>query len=118
MQALAANSTQETLEEPVPKSAVDEELEVVPVPVSNSSNSMLGLVAAAVGAVCLVIVAWQCFKWLTSPKKTPAPLLADTELGEGDPVHGGDGPQNALWMGGSGPARELMPATSAGFTQF
>eukprot|EP00913_Durusdinium_trenchii_P004338 g4021.t1 len=34
-----------------------------------------------------------------------------------DPVHAPD-PPNALWMGGAGPARELMPSSSAGFTSF
>eukprot|EP00933_Yihiella_yeosuensis_P046321 TRINITY_DN41834_c0_g1_i1.p1 TRINITY_DN41834_c0_g1~~TRINITY_DN41834_c0_g1_i1.p1 ORF type:complete len:165 (+),score=49.40 TRINITY_DN41834_c0_g1_i1:46-540(+) len=59
---------------------------------------------------------WQGFKWLTAPKKTPAPLLADTELGEGDPVNPSDG--SSLWMGGTGPARELQMSSTAGFTQF
>eukprot|EP00930_Biecheleria_cincta_P096668 TRINITY_DN8848_c0_g1_i2.p1 TRINITY_DN8848_c0_g1~~TRINITY_DN8848_c0_g1_i2.p1 ORF type:complete len:172 (+),score=38.63 TRINITY_DN8848_c0_g1_i2:96-611(+) len=78
-----------------------------------SMNLGVGVVAAVV----LVLVAYQCFKWLVSPKKTPAPLLADTELGEGDPVSA-NASSNALWMGGSGRARELQPASSAGFTQF
>lgn len=74
-----------------------------------------------IGMTALVLSAfgfggWQGFKWLTSPKKTPAPLLADTELGEGDPVNSSD--STSLWMGGSGPARELMSGPSSSFTQF
>ncbi|CAJ1350964.1 unnamed protein product [Effrenium voratum] len=80
--------------------------------------SVLG-VGGILAALCVVALAWKVFKWLTGPRKTPAPLLADTELNEGDPVNGAD-QSNALWMGGSGPSRELrlMPQTSAGFTQF
>ncbi|CAE7813180.1 Mettl7b [Symbiodinium sp. CCMP2592] len=80
------------------------------------SRPMFGMVLGGLVAICAVISFWQCFKWLTGPKRTPAPLLADTELTEGDPVHG-DQP-TGLWMGGTGPARELMSGTSAGFTQF
>mmetsp|Transcript_3677 Transcript_3677/g.6583 ORF Transcript_3677/g.6583 Transcript_3677/m.6583 type:complete len:151 (+) Transcript_3677:59-511(+) len=78
-------------------------------------SPILTLAGGGLVALCAIISAWQCFKWLTGPKRTPAPLLADTELTEGDPVHG-DQP-TSLWMGGNGPARELM-AESAGFTQF
>ncbi|CAE7662191.1 unnamed protein product [Symbiodinium sp. CCMP2456] len=80
------------------------------------SQPMFGMVLGGLVAICAVISFWQCFKWLTGPKRAPAPLLADTELTEGDPVHG-DQP-TGLWMGGTGPARELMSGTSAGFTQF
>ncbi|CAE7472488.1 unnamed protein product [Symbiodinium natans] len=80
------------------------------------SQPMLGMALGGLVLICGVISVWQCFKWLTGPKRTPAPLLADTELTEGDPVHG-DQP-TSLWMGGTGPARELMSGTSAGFTQF
>eukprot|EP00931_Biecheleriopsis_adriatica_P027263 TRINITY_DN16423_c0_g1_i1.p1 TRINITY_DN16423_c0_g1~~TRINITY_DN16423_c0_g1_i1.p1 ORF type:complete len:159 (+),score=29.01 TRINITY_DN16423_c0_g1_i1:26-478(+) len=87
-----------------------------------ASGEPLSVVSAGfglLGALLLVFVGWQVFKWLTSPKKTPAPLLADTELTEGDPVTSAGTSANALWMGGNGPARELMSASgSAGFTQF
>jgi len=74
------------------------------------------------GALSLTALAgYLAFKWLTIPRKTPAPLLADTELGEGDPVNRmSSGTDSALWMGSDGQARQLMPAQQgvAGFTQF
>ncbi|CAE8623162.1 unnamed protein product [Polarella glacialis] len=83
---------------------------------SEGGLTTAGVVMSAAVFAGLAVGSWQGFKWLTSPKRTPAPLLADTELGEGDPVNPSD--SSSLWMGGSGPARELMSSSSAGFTQF
>eukprot|EP00419_Tripos_fusus_P012694 CAMPEP_0172666712 /NCGR_PEP_ID=MMETSP1074-20121228/7978_1 /TAXON_ID=2916 /ORGANISM="Ceratium fusus, Strain PA161109" /LENGTH=131 /DNA_ID=CAMNT_0013483131 /DNA_START=52 /DNA_END=447 /DNA_ORIENTATION=- len=73
-----------------------------------------------VGSVGLVVLLFLSIRWLTSPNKTPPPLLADSELCEGDPVHGVSGASDpSLWMGGPGRAREMTSHPPAeGFTQF
>mmetsp|Transcript_110800 Transcript_110800/g.345325 ORF Transcript_110800/g.345325 Transcript_110800/m.345325 type:complete len:163 (+) Transcript_110800:297-785(+) len=82
----------------------------------DSGFSKTGL-AIILGAVVVALVGgWQGFRWLTGPKRTPSPLLGDTELGEGEPV-------TSMWAGaGPGQARQVIsqqPAPSSeGFTQF
>mmetsp|Transcript_79431 Transcript_79431/g.199602 ORF Transcript_79431/g.199602 Transcript_79431/m.199602 type:complete len:137 (-) Transcript_79431:487-897(-) len=78
------------------------------------------VILVAVGAAVLALCAgYQVFRYLVSPKKTPAPLLADNELGEGDPVQGASG--GAMWMGGGGglsQARQMVGEQhSTSFTQ-
>lgn len=72
------------------------------------------VVAGLLGAVC---AGWQAFRYLTAPKKTPAPLLADSELADGGAHEAGGA---AMWMGGGGSvsgARQMV-GEQPGFTQF
>mmetsp|Transcript_16693 Transcript_16693/g.43953 ORF Transcript_16693/g.43953 Transcript_16693/m.43953 type:complete len:132 (-) Transcript_16693:293-688(-) len=74
----------------------------------------------AVAAVLLLVCGgYQAFRYLINPKRTPAPLLADNELGEGDPVQDST---SSMWMGGGGLSQARQMVTdqqqSAGFTQF
>merc|ERR1719468_462924 len=75
-----------------------------------SGNSLTTFSMSAAGLLILVCVLWQGFRFLTSPKNTPPPLLGDAELDDGG---------SALWMGGSGTntqARQVVEGS--GFTQF
>eukprot|EP00405_Crypthecodinium_cohnii_P050030 CAMPEP_0206605026 /NCGR_PEP_ID=MMETSP0325_2-20121206/50079_1 /ASSEMBLY_ACC=CAM_ASM_000347 /TAXON_ID=2866 /ORGANISM="Crypthecodinium cohnii, Strain Seligo" /LENGTH=87 /DNA_ID=CAMNT_0054120309 /DNA_START=95 /DNA_END=358 /DNA_ORIENTATION=- len=66
------------------------------------------------GALFLACACYQVWRWV-SPKKTPAPLLADNEL------ESGDQDSSSMWMGGGGlsQARQMVsgePASSSSFT--
>uniref|UniRef100_A0A7S1A312 Transmembrane protein n=1 Tax=Noctiluca scintillans TaxID=2966 RepID=A0A7S1A312_NOCSC len=69
--------------------------------------------------MCTVCALYFGYKRATRVGSTPPPLLAETELGEGDPVEsmGGMG-DAALWMGGSGQARQMFHQGPSPFTQF
>eukprot|EP00932_Pfiesteria_piscicida_P013275 SRR837773.2480.p3 GENE.SRR837773.2480~~SRR837773.2480.p3 ORF type:complete len:119 (+),score=38.79 SRR837773.2480:1-357(+) len=76
-------------------------------------------VMVVAGVLLILCGGYQAYRYLVAPKKTPAPLLADNELCEGDPVQDS---ASAMWMGGGGSqARQVVSDSQpagAGFTQF
>lgn len=99
--------------------------QAVELPASGFEIGSLMMPLMLLSAVMAALCGWVVFKQLTSPRSMPPPLLADTELGEGEPVDAGmdAGADAALWMGGGhSQARQLtwgeMSSMPAGFSQF